>query len=94
MLRRDVWAGPKEPATNYVLVALFCLGESVPSSFVLAETTIQQLCYPSMGVSGSCEQGASVAALLSLLIPCCCCSITHQHALLPTLQKDPHVQQE
>lgn len=23
---RDVWAGPKEPVTNYVLVALFCLG--------------------------------------------------------------------
>ena len=63
--------------TNYVLVALFCLGESVPSSFVLAETTIQQLCYPSMGISGSCEQGASVAALLLLAIHCCCCSITH-----------------
>ncbi len=24
---RDVWAGPKEPVTNYILVALFCLGE-------------------------------------------------------------------
>ncbi|CAL5218506.1 g193 [Coccomyxa viridis] len=23
---RDVWAGPKEPVTNYILVALFCLG--------------------------------------------------------------------
>lgn len=32
---RDVWAGPKEPITNYVLVTLFCLGEG-PSAVVIA----------------------------------------------------------
>ena len=47
MLCRDIWAGPGEPATNYVLVALFCLGESVLSSSVLTETILQQLYCPS-----------------------------------------------
>lgn len=28
VLCRDVWAGPKEPFTNFILVGLFCLGGS------------------------------------------------------------------
>ena len=33
---RDVWAGPKEPATHYVLVTVLCLGEhSLPLCLAL-----------------------------------------------------------
>ena len=33
---RDVWAGPKEPASNYVLVIVLCLGEpSLPVCLAL-----------------------------------------------------------